>query len=71
MDGTNKDGTLGWFPGKKKGKKKIFIFTSMLYNFHSFHTWKSLSKFSATSKPILSSVIQSKSGAIVHFPWYV
>lgn len=58
---------------RKEGKqipKKVFLHQCFIIFIHSIHK-KSLNRWATTSKPILSPVIQSKSGAIVSFPWWL
>lgn len=55
---------------ERKQTKKLFLHQCFIIFIHSTHE-ESLSRLATTSKPMLSSVIQSKSGAIVSFPWCV
>lgn len=73
-------GREGWMGGKQEGKgrkifrkegkqtpKEVFLHQCFIIFIHSIHK-KSLNRWATISKPILSAVIQSKSGAIVSFP---
>lgn len=42
-----------WVP-RKAHRKKAAFFLSMLHNFHSLHLWKSLNRFTTTTKPMSS-----------------
>lgn len=39
---------------KSTPKESCIFFKSMLHNFHSLHLWESLSRFTATTKPVSS-----------------
>lgn len=64
----NRKGKERRFLRRKEGRqKKLFLHQCFIIFIHSVHE-ESLSRLATTSKPMLSPVIQSKSGAIVSFP---
>lgn len=71
MDGWEGRGReIGRLLGSKEDPKNVFLYQCFIIFIHSIHK-KSLRRLATTSKPMLSPVIQSKSGAIVSFPGWL